>query len=128
MILSSKPGRRRRYLAISCGSKVASRSRGTAIGSLPVSVSTRLAAVAVAAVGPALGRLAVQMMVHLGVERPLRQGALQLVDQAVPAKGGLRITAGQELVQQLVRDERRLCVVPCEGSFLPVVMARTRNS
>jgi hypothetical protein len=27
-ILSSKPGRRRRYLAISCGSKVDSRSRG----------------------------------------------------------------------------------------------------
>ena len=39
-ILSSKPGRRRRYLAISCGSKVASRSRGTEIGSLPLSVSS----------------------------------------------------------------------------------------
>ena len=38
--LSSKPGRRRRYLAISCGSKVDRRSRGTAIGSLPLSVSS----------------------------------------------------------------------------------------
>ena len=33
---------RRRYLAISCGSKVDSRSHGTEIGSLPVSVSTVL--------------------------------------------------------------------------------------
>ena len=46
------------------------------------------------------------MVVHLGVQRPLGQRPLQLVDQAVPAEGGLRITAGQELVQQLVRDDR----------------------
>ena len=60
----------------------------------------RLAAIAVAAVGTTLGGLAIQMVVHLGVQRPLRQRALQLVDQAVPAKGGLRITAGEELVEQ----------------------------
>jgi len=37
-IFSSKPGKRRWYLAISCGSKLACRSRGTSIASLPVSV------------------------------------------------------------------------------------------
>ena len=37
-IFSSKPGKRRWYLAISCGSKLACRSRGTSIASLPLSV------------------------------------------------------------------------------------------
>src|SRR5690242_2401469 len=41
-ILSSKPGKRRWYLAISCGSKLACRSRGTASSILPVSVTTVL--------------------------------------------------------------------------------------
>src|SRR5215217_6089502 len=39
-ILSSKPGKRRWYLAMSCGSKLACRSRGTSSSILPVSVST----------------------------------------------------------------------------------------
>src|SRR4051795_7872290 len=39
-ILSSKPGNRRWYLAISCGSKVDRRSRGTSRSIWPVSVST----------------------------------------------------------------------------------------
>src|SRR3954468_4571713 len=39
-ILSSKPGKRRWYLAISCGSKVDRRSRGTSRSIWPVSVST----------------------------------------------------------------------------------------
>ena len=43
----------------------------------------RLLAIAVAAVGLALRGLAVQMLVDLGVQRPLRQRLLQLVDQAV---------------------------------------------
>jgi len=37
-ILSSNPGKRRWYLAIDCGSKLACRSRGPSIASLPVSV------------------------------------------------------------------------------------------
>src|SRR3954449_9054100 len=41
-ILSSKPGNRRWYLAISCGSKVDRRSRGTSRSILPVSVTTVL--------------------------------------------------------------------------------------
>ena len=41
-ILSSKPGKRRWYLAISCGSKLAWRSRGTSSSILPVSVMTVL--------------------------------------------------------------------------------------
>jgi len=40
MILSSKPGKRRWYLAISCGSKLAWRSRGTSSAIVPVSVTT----------------------------------------------------------------------------------------
>ena len=73
----------------------------------------RLAAIAVAAVGTTLGRLTIQMMVHLGIQRPLRQRALQLVDQAVPAKSGLRITASKELVEQCVRDNR--CFAACHA-------------
>jgi integrase len=42
MILSSKPGKRRWYLAMSCGSNVESRSRGTCSSSLPVPVRTVL--------------------------------------------------------------------------------------
>jgi hypothetical protein len=39
-ILSSNPGKRRWYLAISCGSKLPRRSRGISRSSLPVSMST----------------------------------------------------------------------------------------
>ena len=42
IILSSKPGNRRWYLAINCGSKLPWRSRGTSISILPVSVTTLL--------------------------------------------------------------------------------------
>src|SRR5512143_3784608 len=42
MILSSKPGQRRWSLAISCGSNVPCRSRGTSISTFPVPVSTVL--------------------------------------------------------------------------------------
>jgi hypothetical protein len=46
------------------------------------------------------------MMIHLGIERPFRQRPLQLVDQTVPAERGRRITTGQELITQLVRNKR----------------------
>ena len=39
---------------------------------------------------------------HLGVQRPLRQRGLQLADQVVLAEGGLRITAGQQLVPRII--------------------------
>jgi hypothetical protein len=42
IILSSKPGKRRWYLAINCGSKLPCRSRGTSMSILPVSVTTVL--------------------------------------------------------------------------------------
>src|SRR5690242_4092942 len=117
-ILSSKPGSRRRYLAISCGSKVDRRSRGTSRSIFAVG-ERRLPAVAVAAVRAALGRLALEVVVHLRVQRPLRERPLQLVDEAVLAKRGLRITAGQEPVQQLVRDHRRLASCHARVSFSP---------
>jgi hypothetical protein len=53
------------------------------------------------------------MVVHLRVQRPLRQRPLQLVDQAIPAKGSLRITPSKELVQQFVRDDR--CFAACHA-------------
>ena len=42
IILSSKPGKRRWYLAINCGSKLPARSRGTSISIFPVPVETVL--------------------------------------------------------------------------------------
>ena len=46
------------------------------------------------------------MMVHLGVQRPLGQRLLQLVEQAVRIERRLRIGAGQQLVEDGVRNLR----------------------
>ena len=64
----------------------------------------RLAAIAVAAVaGPVL---ADEVMVHLGVQRPLGQRLLQIVEQAVRVERRLRIGAGQQLVEDRIRNLR----------------------
>jgi hypothetical protein len=63
----------------------------------------RLLAVAVAAVGAVAPG---QVVVHLGVQRPLGQGLLQAVEQAVRIERRLRIGAGQELVEDGVGDLR----------------------
>ena len=58
----------------------------------------------------------------------LAERPLQRVDQTVLAKSGLRITAGQKLVQQLVRDRRLLAsrhtMAPSAASYGP----QPRNS
>ena len=89
---SSNPGKRRWYLAISCGSNEAARSLGTAIASLPLSVRTVLTlrvpwwarAVAVASVLSLI--LAAQMMIHLRIQGALAQRLLQAVEQPARIK------------------------------------------
>jgi transposase len=63
-----------------------------------------LAAVAVAAVGPPVRLAGVEMMIHLGVQRPLGQRLLQPVQQAPVGQGGSGVRPAQELVEQFIRD------------------------
>jgi hypothetical protein len=65
-----------------------------------------LAAIAVA--GVAGFALLIEMMVHLGIERPLGESLLQLVEQPVLGKGRLGISARQQLIEQVVRNARFL--------------------
>ena len=64
----------------------------------------RLLRIAVAAVTLARRRLAVEMIIDLGVENALRQGLLQLVEQAVLGKNRLRVTPRQQIVQGILLD------------------------
>jgi hypothetical protein len=50
-------------------------------------------------IGFALSAIAVQMLIELGVQNPLGQRLLQLVDQPIFVEHVLRITTGQKLVQ-----------------------------
>ena len=59
-----------------------------------------LLAIAVAAIGPAIRRAGVQVMIHLRVQHPLGQRLLQLVQQAVLLERDLRVRAGQQLVEK----------------------------
>lgn len=61
----------------------------------------RLPSIAVAAVADLVAR---QVMVHLGVQGALGQRLLQIVEQAVGVEGRLGIGAGQQLVQEFVRN------------------------
>ncbi|MBN9314173.1 MAG: tyrosine-type recombinase/integrase [Devosia sp.] len=60
----------------------------------------RLATVAVAAV---TGLVACQMVIHPGVQGPLGERLLQIVEQPVRVEGGLGVGAAQKLVQKRVR-------------------------
>jgi hypothetical protein len=64
----------------------------------------RFAAIAVAAV--ARPSLSDEMMVHLGIQRPVGQRLLQLVEKAIRIKRRLRIGAGQKLVEDGIRNLR----------------------
>ena len=61
----------------------------------------RFAAVAVAAVA---GLVIRQVMIHLRVQRPLGKRLLQIVEQSVGIESRLGIGAGQQLIQQRVRN------------------------
>jgi hypothetical protein len=95
MILSSKPGKRRRYLAIEAPVPVArdrqlDRSFGRQDG---------LGTGTIAMVGDAGLGLLLQVHVHLGVEHALGQGLLQVPDEAAGVQYRLGITTSQQLVQ-----------------------------
>ena len=59
----------------------------------------RLFRIAVAVIGLALNAVGVQMLVELGIQDPLRERLLQLVNQPVFIEHVLRIAPGQKLVQ-----------------------------
>ncbi len=63
-----------------------------------------LAAVAIAAVAD--GLFVGEMMIHLRIQRPLRQRLLQLIEQTVALESRFRIRTGEKLVQNAVRDDR----------------------
>jgi hypothetical protein len=112
-ILSSKPGKRRWYLAISCGcDQLRVEGRQPVARDLQVQLAGagqhRLGAVAVAAIRPTVGLALPEVVVDLGVQRPLGQGLLQAVEQAPVGQGGSGIGSGEELVQDLIRDRGRL--------------------
>src|SRR3954470_4567911 len=101
-ILSSKPGKRRWYLAIS---RLRVEARLPVPGDLELDLAgvgeDALAAVAVAAV---FGLLTTEMMIHLRVQRPLGQCLLQAVEESVRIERRLRIGPGQKLVEDGVGD------------------------
>ena len=66
--------------------------------------------------------VAVQVLVELGVQNPLRQRLLQFVDQPILVEYILRIAAGQKLVQQVFLDCHMM--LPC----LPSVWPHTQSS
>src|SRR4029453_3355709 len=82
-----------------------------------------LRAVAVAAVGPTVRLAAFEMVLQLGVERPLGQGLLQPVQQAPVGQGGPGIGSAQELVQHFIRDGGRFAsrhtMAPSAASYGP---------
>src|SRR6516225_4894594 len=105
MILSSKPGKRRWYLAISCGSNRAWRSRGN-LQLDPAGIGDhRLLAITTS---PVARLFAGEMMVHLGVEDSFRQGLLQIVEQPARVENRLRVGASQQLVEDSVGYARSL--------------------
>ena len=64
----------------------------------------RLLRIAVAPVRSAFRRFALQMVVQLGVQNPLRQSLLQLIKKPILGKDGLRVPALQKLVQRVLLD------------------------
>ncbi len=61
----------------------------------------RLAAIAVPAVGPLL--LLAKMVIHLRIERPFGKCLLQCIEQAALAERCCCVSAGQQLVENVVR-------------------------
>jgi len=112
MICVSKPGNRRRYHAISFGSKLSSRSLGIRKSSLDVSVGIVFFEKAIATVRLASRRLAFEMILQLGVQRALGQRFVQI--EAVLGEGILWITPCQKLIQRVLLD----CHMPSLDVFM----------
>ena len=64
-------------------------------------------ALAAAAIAAVAGLAAVQMVAHLGIQRPLGQCLLQRVQQTVGVEHRLRVGASQQFIQHRVRDPRK---------------------
>ena len=77
----------------------------------------RLAAVAVAAVA---GLTVDQVMVHFGVQSPLGQRLLQLVEQTVGIKNGPGVGATEQLVKQRVGDHGWFASWHAGSPFFPL--------
>jgi hypothetical protein len=78
----------------------------------------RLAAIAVPAVAAFVGR---EMMVHLGIQRPLCHGFLQSIQQAIGIKSRFGVGSGQELVQKFVRNMRGFASGHLGASFASIL-------
>src|SRR5664279_5709120 len=76
---------------------------------------------AVAMVPAPLGGLLIQMIVQLGVENPLRQSLLQLVEQAILVENILRVAVRKKLVKRALADSHHR---PPSASLWP----RTQDS
>ena len=59
---------------------------------------------AVAAVAAARGAFILEVLIKLGVQNPLRQRLLQVVEQTVLGKNLIRIAPGKQLVQKFLLD------------------------
>jgi tetratricopeptide (TPR) repeat protein len=79
-------------------------------------------------ISPVARLFAGEVMVHLGVEHPFRQGLLQIVDQAIGIEGGLRIGPGQQLVKEGVRDMRLFASRHRRAPLLRSCPTAARNS
>jgi hypothetical protein len=79
-------------------------------------------------ISPIAGLLASQMMIHLGVENPFGQGLLQIVDQPVRVEGRLGVGAGQQLVEDSVRNTRLFASRHCRAPSLRSCPTSARNS
>jgi hypothetical protein len=64
----------------------------------------RLRTRAVADIARRLLALLAEMMIQLGVQNPLRQRSLQLINQPVILEHRLSVVPGQQLIQQLLLD------------------------
>jgi hypothetical protein len=60
-------------------------------------------------------------MVHLGIQRPLGQRLLEMVQLAALIEGSTGFRAGQQLVQHHVRDMRRFATGHGGSSFFPIM-------
>src|SRR3954471_13862051 len=82
-----------------------------------------LGTVAIPTIGAPVRLAGLEVVVQFGVQRTLRQGLLEPVQQAAVGQGGPGIRPSQELVQQLIRDgglfASRHAMAPSAASYRP---------
>ena len=80
------------------------------------------------AISPIARLFAGQVMIHLGVENPFGQRFLQVVDQAIGIEGSLGIGAGQQLIENGVRNTGFFASRHCRAPLLRSCPTSARNS